>query len=82
MYINNDYFINKLPTFVFQNISIVIHCNSILNEILFLILHLQNNMKMAETGATFPSTPGAQRVLETLLLTLMLEPNISTPLLS
>jgi hypothetical protein len=26
-------------------------------------------MKMAGTGATFPSTPGAQRVLETSLLT-------------
>jgi hypothetical protein len=40
MCINNDYIVNKLSTFVFQNISIVIHCNSILNEILFLILHL------------------------------------------
>jgi hypothetical protein len=39
MYINNYCFVNKLSTFVFQNITIVIHCNSILNEIQFLILH-------------------------------------------
>jgi hypothetical protein len=38
--IHNDYFVAKLLAFVFKNISIVIYCNSILNGILFLILHL------------------------------------------
>jgi hypothetical protein len=40
MCINNGYFLNKLSTCEFQNIFIVIHYNSILNEILFVILHL------------------------------------------
>jgi hypothetical protein len=69
MCVNSDYFVNKLPTFVFQNISIVIHCNSILNEIVSDIAFAYYNMKMAGTRATFPSTPGAQRVLEMPLIT-------------
>jgi hypothetical protein len=52
--INNDYFVNKLSTFVFQNISIIIHCNNILNEILFLILHLHIiTWKCRENGPLF-----------------------------
>jgi hypothetical protein len=66
MCINNDYFVNKLSMFVFQNISIVTNCNSILNDIFVSdTTFAYCNMKMAGTGATFPSTPGAQRVLET-----------------
>jgi hypothetical protein len=52
--INNDYFVNKLSTSVFQSISIIIHCNNILNETLFLILHLRIiTWKWQEQGPLF-----------------------------
>jgi hypothetical protein len=65
MCINNDYFVNKLSTFVFQNISIVIHCNSILNEILFLILHLCIiTWKWQEQGPLFQVRRGPKEFLQ------------------
>jgi hypothetical protein len=68
MCINNDYFVNKLSIFVFQNISIVIHRNSILNKILFLTLHFHIiTLKWQEQGPLFQLRRGDQRVLETSL---------------
>jgi hypothetical protein len=79
MCISNNYFVNKLSTFLFQNISIVIHCNSISNEILFPILHLHiiiwkrvnrpnpcmmMNMKMAGTGPLFQVRRGPKELLK------------------
>jgi hypothetical protein len=65
MCINNDYFVNKLSTFVFQNISILIHCNSILNEILFRILHLHIiTWKWQEQGLLFQVHWGPKEFLK------------------
>jgi CxxC motif-containing protein (DUF1111 family) len=65
MCINNDYFLNKLSTFVFQNISNVIHCNSILNEILFLTLHLHIvTRQWQEQGTLFQVRRGPKEFLK------------------
>jgi hypothetical protein len=63
--VNNNYLFNKLSTFAFQNISIVIHCNSILNEILFLILHLHIiTWKWQEQGPLFQVRRGPKEFLK------------------
>jgi hypothetical protein len=65
MCIHNDYFVNKLLTFVFQNISIVMHCNSILKKILFLILHLHIiTWKRQEQGPLFQVRRGPKEFLK------------------
>lgn len=52
MCINNCYYVNKLSTFVFPYISIVTHFNSILNDILFVILHLHIIIRKWQTKGT------------------------------
>jgi hypothetical protein len=65
MCMNNDYFVNTLSTFAFQNISVVIHGNSILNEILFLILHLRIiTWKWQEQGPLFQVRRGPKEFLK------------------
>jgi hypothetical protein len=65
MCINNDYMVNKLSAFVFQNISIIIHCNSILNEILFMILHLHIiTWEWQEQGPLFQVCQGPKEFLK------------------
>jgi hypothetical protein len=51
MCINNDYYGNKLCTFIFQNIFVLIQCNSILNLIVSDTAYYST--KMAGPGATF-----------------------------
>jgi hypothetical protein len=57
--------VNKLSIFVFQNVSIVIHFNSILNEILFLILHLHIIiLKWQKQGSFFQIRWGPKEFLK------------------
>jgi hypothetical protein len=60
--INNNYFDNKLSAFVFQNISLVIHYNTLLNEGPLLYL------KIVGRGASFLNMPEPQRVLEMIMM--------------
>jgi hypothetical protein len=64
VYVNNDYFVNKLSTFVFQNISIPIHCNEYFKwDFVPDIAFAYYNIKMAEQGPLFQVCWGGPKEL-------------------